>query len=560
MRNAVLKRWSLIATVTVIGCSKQSSSGTPRSADGDGVRAKVAAEKGAARLPVLGTLRLKGDVQELRVSADGTVLTVLKDAVKPKVEGVPPPMRVGELWVVGAKEGTAVKVASQVTNMAGGWLITADSRWVLASAKYDPSQQQGELLVVDAKNLSAPSQLVSSHVGYFVPSNDSTQLAWVENGVLSVGPLPAGPWKQVAGEVSTAEFSADGRFLYFRRRFAAAGGLYQVDLSGAHPQPRRLIDQVSEYTVLRSNKHVVVNARATPADREFQLHVVDATTLSSHKLTDDAFRYRVSHDGHFIAWRTRTAPGKSDQADVGELFVAELPSGTPRKLGAAVKDFDFSPDGNQLVFRDNYVELPLGGREALPGEARVERVGDLSLVTLPDGKPKLLQRLCPNYLFSPNGSALAWTARIEQPNVTRRLLLLPKDATEPVVLKDWLYEYQFRPPGDELYFRADCMREGRSCNLWSVPTTATKDTKPRADVTGVFGVRFSGDGAHAMLAFAHLTDETYDLALRNLKTGEQKTVDQFVEWPGVFLGEAGADVAYLVHEKNRMGLYVAPAP
>jgi hypothetical protein len=549
-------RWLLCLALTLVACKP--ASGTPRrSSEGDGVRAKVAAEKGATRLPSLGVLRLAGELQELRASPDGQVLTVLKDAVAPKAPGVPPPMRLGDLWAAGAHSGTAVKVASQVTNMPGGWLFTADSRWIIAAAHFDPAQQVGELLVIDARSPGSPVQRVSQAVAYFVPSNDSTQLAWVENGVLSAGPLPAGPWKQLAGEVSTAEFSADGRYLYFRRRYAAAGGLYQVELATAGAQPRRLLDQVSEYTVLRSGRQVVVNARATPADREFQLHVFDADTLKGRKLTDDAFRYRVSHDGHFLAWRTRTAPGKAEQADVGELYLVQLPGGAPRKVGSAVKDFDFSPDGTQLAFRDNYVELPLGGREALPGEARVEKVGDLSLVALPDGAPKLLQRLCPNFLFSPDGAALAWTARIEHPDVTRRLLLLHKGATEPLNLKDWLYEYQFRPPGRELYFRADCMREGRSCNLLSIPVDAVKGTAPRKDVTGVYGVRFSPDGSHAMLGFAHLTDQTYDLALRALTTGEQQTVDQFVEWPAVLLGETGASVAYLVHEKSRAGLYVA---
>lgn len=543
---------SFAALLALVSCKERSA---PR---GEGVRAKVEAEKSAVRLPVLGERRITGSASELRASPDGQVVTALLDAKKPTVEGVPPPARVGDLWAAGALKGEAVKVATGVTNMPGGWLITPDSRWILASASWDASRQVGELVVADARSLGSAVQKVSSRVSYFVPSDDGALLAWVEGGVLSVGALPSGPWRQLAGEVSTAEFSADARYLYFKRRYAAAGGLFQVDLADPSAQPRRMLDQVAEYTVLRNSKSVVLNARVTPADRVFQLHVVDATTLKTRKLADDALRFRVSRDGSYVAWRTSSSRG--EQADVGELWLARLPNGLPRKLGDSVKDFDFAPDSARMVYRENYQELLLGGRDAKPGENRVEKVGDLFLVELPSGKPRLLHRRCPNFLFSADGKALAYTARIETPDVTRRLLLWRSDATEPVVLKDWLYEYQFRPPGEQLYFRADCVREGRACDLLSIRVDAPKDTKPKRELGGVFGVRFSADGARAVLAFAHLTDETFDLAVRNLETGEQQSIDQYVEWPGAILGEKGDAFAYLVHERSRPGVYVAKSP
>lgn len=543
-----MRCWIVIVIVIVVGACKQE----PRPSGGGSVRARVEAEKRAARLPVRGVRRLAGTVQDLRASADGQMLTVLVNAKKPAVEGVPPPMRVGDLWAIPTAGGAPSKVAQGVTNLPGGWLLSPDSRWIIASANWEPTQQYGALRVADTKNLAADPVLVSPMVSYAVTTEDGAQLAWVEGGVLSVGPLPSGPWRQVAGEVSTAEFSPDGRYLYFRRRYAAAGGLYQVDLSVLRPQPRRMLDQVAEYTVLRSGKLVVANARATPADRVFQLHVFDVAKLSGRKLSDDALHYRVSRDGKYLAWRTSSAKG--DQADIGELWLAELPQGAMRKLGSKVKDFEFSPDGKRLVFRENYLELPLGGREAQVGDSKLERVGDLQLVELPRGQPRLIQRLCPNFLFSSDGRTLAYTGRIERPEVTRRLFLLG-DSGEPVALKDWLYEYQFRPQSSELYFRADCTREGRSCDLLSV---SPADPKPKKVLGGVFGTRFSADGSRAIFGFAHLTDDTFDLTERELSTGKERPVDQYVEWPALILGEKGEYVAYLVHEKSRSGVYVAP--
>lgn len=517
---------------------------------------KVQQEKSAPRLPVLGERRLSADAQDLRPAPDGAVLTVLVDAKKPPIQGAPPPMRLGELWAVPTVSGEPVKLANGVTNMPGGWLFTADSRWILFSGAYDPTQQLGELYVQDAKDLSKERQRLAARVAYYVPSDDSKQLAFVENGILSVGALPAGPFRQVAGEVSTAEFSADGKYLYFRRKYSAAGGLFQVNLADERAQPRRLLDQVADYTILRSGKHVVVNARSTPGDRTFQLHAIDVATLDDRKLADDAVRFRVTPDGTVAAW---VANGGA-VSELGELWMCTLVGGKPRKLADGVKDFEFSPDSKRLVFRENYLELPLGGREAKVGDAKVEKVGDLSLVELPDGPPRKLQKLCPNYLFSPDGAALAYTARIEKPDVTRRLLLLKPGATEPVALKDWLYEYMFQPGTNALYFRADCLREGRACDVLEVPLDAPKDALPKKELEGVFGLKFSKDGTHAMVAYAHLTDQTFDLALRNMTTGEQKTVDQYVEWPAASLGGDGAYVAYLVKEKQRAGLYVAKSP
>lgn len=537
---------AVVVALLVVGCKE-----TPRPGAGGGVRAKVAAEREAVRLPVKGVRRLAGAVQDLRASADGRLLTVLRDAKKPTIEGVPPPMRVGDLWALSVEGGEPVKIASGVTNLPGGWLISPSSRWIIAAADWDVGQQEGALLIADARALSAAPTLVSSRVSYSVTSEDGASLAWVQGGVLSVGPLPAGPWRQVAGEVSTAQFSADGRHLYFRRRFAAAGGLYQVDLSLPRPEPRRLIDLLADYTIVRSGKLVVANARANPGDRVFQLHVFDTGTLAGRKLSDDAQSFRVSPDGRAVAWRTSSVKGV--EGEVGELWLAELPRGTPRKLGAAVKDFEFSPDGRRLVFRENYVELPLGGREAQVGDKKLEKVGDLHLVELPDGAPTLIQRLCPNYLFSPDGQTLAYTGRIERPEVTRRLFL-KRGASEPVALKDWLYEYQFRPGTSQLFFRADCTREGRACELLSV---GPGEEKPKKEATGVFGTRFAADGSKAILGFAHFTDESFDLLVKDLSTGTQTPIDQYLEWPALILGAKGDFVAYLVHEKGRPGVYVA---
>ena len=151
-----MRCWIVIVVVIVVGACKQE----PRPSGGGSVRARVEAEKEAARLPVRGVRRLAGTVQDLRASADGQMLTVLVNAQKPAVEGVPPPMRVGDLWAIPTAGGAPSKVAQGVTNLPGGWLLSPDSRWIIASANWEPTQQYGALRVADTRNLAADPVLV----------------------------------------------------------------------------------------------------------------------------------------------------------------------------------------------------------------------------------------------------------------------------------------------------------------------------------------------------------------------------------------------------------------
>ena len=91
-----------------------------------------------------------------------------------------------------------------------------------------------------------------------------------------------------------------------------------------------------------------------------------------------------------------------------------------------------------------------------------------------------------------------------------------------------------------------------------MPSNPEKGVVPKKETEGTFGFRFNAEGTRAVIAFAHLTDQTFDLAYRNLETGQQTTLDQYVEWPAVML--ADGSVAYLVNEKNRAGVFVAKSP
>lgn len=501
----------------------------------------------------LGVRKLEGRATELRASPDGRVVTVMVDGEKPKLDGVPPTMRVGSMWVVPTGEGSPLKVANGAANVPGGLLFTSDGKYLLVVGAYDPSQQSGELLVQDLTDLTKDRQRIAPHVTYMKPSVDGTRLAYVDDGVLFEGPLPAGPFRQLAGEVATAEFAPNGKQLYFRRKSVAGGGVYQLELADEKPTPKRFVDAVGEYVISDDSKWVIAMARTNPRQVGFELFVGDAKTLKAVKIGDDVMRFAISRDSQWVA--RMQVPGSvsamptANDLQIGELWVGRTGQPESRKVGAKVREFEFTKDSKRLIFRDNYQVL------ALMGGKYDEKVGDLTTVSLPDGAPKVIQKRSPNYELSPDGTSIAYTARIETPEYSRHLFLL-KDGEAPIKLQEWLYDYVFSPQGDRLFYRANCTREGRSCDLLVQDLSKAGVEKAKKVQSTTFNFKLSDDGSHALTSSPHMRDELFDISLTNLTTGETKVLDQYVSQPIHFLSKDGTRVAWVVLEKGTAGVYV----
>src|SRR5204863_9640980 len=115
----------VLATVTAVACGKKK----PAAALVGGIGVRIA----------------EGLTTDLRVSPDNKIAAYLKESQKPRLEGVPPTMRVGELWVVPTAGGEPKKLGNGVSNFPGGYLFTPDSKWVLELVGYNAAAQAGEL-------------------------------------------------------------------------------------------------------------------------------------------------------------------------------------------------------------------------------------------------------------------------------------------------------------------------------------------------------------------------------------------------------------------------------
>lgn len=477
---------------------------------------------------------------DLRVSRDGRFGAFLVDAEKPRLEGVPPQMVVGELHLAPLDGGASRKVGNGVTNVPGGFLFSGDSRWLFFLAGYNVADQSGELNVLDLRDPAAEPKKLGSRASYMLASPDGKVLAFVDDGVLKFAPLDGGePW-QVSGEVSTAQFAPDSKRLFFKRRLSAAGGLFHVGLTKGD-SPVKLADQVGDYAISPDSAHVAFAQRSEVVHSTYDLFFASTPELKPSKIASGTTAFGFSPDGKYFA---RTEGSRPEL--LGDLFVG-APDGTPgRKLAERVQEFSFAPDSTAIAYLEHY---DISARAGLVG-----------LATLPDGKPKRVGSRCPNFTWGDDGRFLAFLSRFIKPVYSVDLMLYPVGAEEAFKVQAGVFGYGFGPKNEYLLFRTACIRDGRACDLHELDLSKPKEPSKRI-AEGIYSFRPAEDGRRVLLTYARVEKgEYYDLAVLDRQTGLRKTLDQWVYLPAQFLDDKGARVAYVISGRGRSGLYVAESP
>jgi hypothetical protein len=525
-------------------CTKEDGTSAPT--------AEVARNAGKSLLPSLGKRLAKSNASELRLAPGGKVATWLADAEKPRLNGIPPQMRVGELWAVGVDGGAPWKLANGVINVPGGWLFSPDGRWALVLEGYNAAAANGTLVAVDLQTPGSAPVRLGGGVTYALGSPDSSRVAWVEGGVLKVGPLPGGPFRSVAGEVSTASFTPDGRSLIFRRKLAAAGGLFLAPVEDVGA-PRKLADHVADFELSPDGTQLAFSARSDVSPSYNDLFLATAPSFAPRRIALQAWRFGFSPDGRYLA---RTEGWKSSD-EAGDLFVGPSNGEGARKVGEKIGRFSFAPDSSAVAFLEFYDPNANGG------------AGVLGVADLPEGKPRRVGNRVPNYAWGADGRCLAFLSRFMKPVYSVDLMLYVRGEERSVKIRQGAYGYSFSPDNAQLYFRTNCVRDGRACDLVGVAPDKVLGEVQAADggtpdpasqpqlLEGLYTFAPSKDGSRLLVTYPRWEAKTYDVATFNVQAKQRRSLDSLVQVPPAFASDDGRKVVYVVEDGERSGVYLA---
>ena len=186
----------------------------------------------------LGKRIVSGPVTDLRLSKDGAWATVLHNPKRPAVEGVSPRMALGELGLVPLNGGAVRFVGQGVSNRPGSVLYSPDSRWLFFVEAFNAANDSGTLRTLSLTPGAEP-EMRGKAVSFVTVSPAGEAFAFVDAGVLRVARLEAASAaRNLATDVSTAQFTPDGKWLVVQRRAAVGGGLLVAAAEGRPPLRR----------------------------------------------------------------------------------------------------------------------------------------------------------------------------------------------------------------------------------------------------------------------------------------------------------------------------------
>lgn len=541
----------LMASLMVAGtgCKKGEDSGAkpgaPAAAPASGdspapsrAPAPSSAGRGAPAGAGQGLLLAAGRAADLRLTSDGRYATYLLNGQKPRLDGVPPQMLLGELHVVAVEGGEPRKLGDSVTNVPGGLLFSADSKHALYLTGYNPAAQSGSLQVAVLDDPKQEPAVLGTAVSYMLPSPDGTKLAFVDGGKLKLGPLPSGPFVDVAAEVSTAQFTSDSKTLLFKRRLSAAGGLAAVSVEKPEEAPRKLADQVGDYAVSPDGQRVAFQVRSESVRGLYDLYLAELPAQKPKRLAVAAQAFGFSPDGK---WLARSENGKPDVP--GDLYVGPATGGPGRKVGERVEIFSFSPDSQAVGFLDKYDVTA--------------RAGLMAVASLPDGAPKRVGDRVPNFVWGSDARYVAFLSRFLKPEYSVDLMLYPLGAEKAEKVHRGVFGYGFVPGNGQVVFRANCIRNGRACDFKALELPQKED--PKTWLQGIFSYKLSADGQRVLATSARMDSDTYDIAVYDAKTQARKPLDQGVQVPVYFGGKDDARAVYIIAQGPKAGVYSVSA-
>ncbi|WP_373048298.1 TolB family protein [Vulgatibacter sp.] len=489
-----------------------------------------------------GRLLADGPAREVVTAPGGGAVAWLADPQLASDKGVNTSNQVyvGKVRMAPTSGGPAITLGDGVATLPGTFFFSPDGGKLGALTAWSFPKQHGTLVVADVAR--GESRKVADEVSFFAFSPDGRQLGYVADRKLSVELAAGGAPVAIAPNASTFEFSPDGKSLLVRRRAIGGGGeLLLVDLAKPD-QAQALADDVADYRWAEDGKRLAFTARNDKGGTD--LYVVEPGSKPA-KVGEGVPTFRFSPDGRHLAF----IGDVTIQKQFGDLYV--LPAGVakPVKIGTTVTDFTFAPTSKRIGWLDKYSPQSRGG--------------NLSWAELSE-KPEAREvaKNVPSFVWSHGGDALAFAARQTTPvfSIDLDLYRIGKDE-KPVRVGRGVFGYSFSGKDDRLFFRTECTRNARSCDLHAV--SVEKPSEPaRKIATGIFTYEPDPhDESMLMITYARTDADALDVAAVPADgSAGPKTLDRMVAHGTRFVGGEGDQIAYAVLDQKRLGVYVAEPP
>lgn len=353
----------LIALVVITsGCGGCSSEGSDR-------RRKSALILGGEGAPVHA-----GRVSNLRVAPGGAFVTFLMRTEGRKVDGRP--SDVGELWAL-PLSGPVVarRLEEAVSGASGAYRFSLDGRWVLVLSGYDAVKKSGVLRVHDLRVPASSPVHLADEVTFVGSSPDGTMIALIERGALKVGTLPHGPLREIDRGIVSAEFSADGRKLYYVRRIGSASHLKVVEVKApTDGDPITIAEHADSYDLSLDGRYLAFTRRDATRAGHNDFFLTPTAAFDPVKIGSGVGSFAFSPDSSAVA----SLHTSDSSAGAGPLSVTELALGTTRRLGTRVTSFAWSPDGKHIAFLSHSA----GSSDLMVYSRAADRVTNASIAVL----------------------------------------------------------------------------------------------------------------------------------------------------------------------------------
>jgi hypothetical protein len=162
----------------------------------------------------------------------------------------------------------------------------------------------------------------------------------------------------------------------------------------------------------------------------------------------------------------------------------------------------------------------------------------------------------PNFTWGADGKYLAFLSRFTKPVYSVDLMLYLAGEESAFKSHQGVFGYGFSPKNRFLFFRSNCIRDGRACDLYQLDLANPK-TGGKKIVEGIYTFKSSDDEQRLLVTYARVDVEAFDVAVYNLKTMERRTLARQIQLPTYFAASDGSKVVYMVSERKNAGVYLA---